>query len=90
MPRILLFARMLNDIFPMASVSIGKNDHHDALFCAQMRKPTKDEAMPIVQRLDAQQATLSAFELEDALGARALLDAESFLGAKLPFWQERL
>lgn len=55
-----------------------------------MRKPTKDEAMPIVQRLDAQQATLSAFELEDALGARALLDAESFLGAKLPFWQERL
>ena len=74
MPRILLFARMLNDIFPMASVSIGKND----------------KARPTVQRLDAQQATLSAFELEDALGARALLDAESLLGAKSPFWQERL
>lgn len=43
-----------------------------------------------MQRLDAQQATLSAFELEDALGTRALLDAESFLGAKSPFWQERL
>lgn len=41
MPRILLFARMLNDIFPMASVSIGKNDHHDALFarkCENRRK----------------------------------------------------
>lgn len=37
-----------------------------------------------MQRLDAQQATLSAFELEDALGTRALLDAESFLGAKSP------
>ena len=32
MPRILLFARMLNDISPMAGVSIGKNDHHNALF----------------------------------------------------------
>lgn len=32
---------MLNDIFPMASVSIGKNDHHDALFarkCENRRK----------------------------------------------------
>ena len=41
MPRILLFARMLNDIFPMASVSIGKNDHHNALFarkCENRRK----------------------------------------------------
>lgn len=37
-----------------------------------------------MQRLDAQQATLSAFELEDALGTRALLDAESFLGARAP------
>lgn len=32
MPRISPFACRLNDIFPMASVSIGKNDRHNALF----------------------------------------------------------
>lgn len=32
MPRISPFACRLNDIFPMASVFIEKNDHHNALF----------------------------------------------------------
>ena len=49
-----------------------------------MRKPTKDEAMPIVQRLDAQQATLFAFGREGAFGRRIVSGREITFLAKAP------